>query len=299
MNYRKYVLPGILGVMAAVYAGDWLLNHTLKGALQSRRALTTRLEQSIAEKKRQWALVRRGCEELTGWCSQSLPSHAEVARSLYQAWLLELVVHVDLAGPNVNPGELPNRDGPHRVLSFQVQGRGTLEQLTKFLFEFYRADHLHQIRSLTVTPLPNTDELSLSISIEAMVLADAADAHGQRRPDRLSDAHSDRLASDRLDYYRVIVDRDLFGTGGAPDAVRYTVLTRVTYVDDRPEATFTLQTTDERTVLTEGQPLEIGSFRATVREIEGADVIIESNGQRWLLTIGDSLTDAFALPPEF
>lgn len=293
MKYRKHILAAIFGAMLLFYVGDWLLKNVLQGPLQTRRARTALLEKRIRAKRRELARACAAGKQLVAWWSQSLPSDGEVARSLYQAWLLELVGHVGLANPNVDPGEPINRSGLYRVLPFTVRGRGTLGQLTKFLFEFYRAGHLHQVRALGITPLPKTDELTLSISIEALVLA------GADRKDRLTTERSDRLASDGLEDYRVIEQRNLFGVGGPPEAIQYAVLTKVTYVDDRPEVTFTLQTTDEKIPVGVGDRLEIGSFRARVVEINGADVIIESDGQRWLLTLGDRLIDAYALPPEF
>ena len=123
---------------------------------------------------------------------------------------------------------------------------------------------------------------------------------GADHTDRLSNRVADRLVSDDPGHYRVILERNLFGIGGTPEAIEHAVLTRVISVDDQPpEATFTVRTTDERITLTKGESLQIGSLRAKVVDIEDADVIIESDGQRWLLTIGDRLTDAFALPPEF
>ena len=44
---------------------------------------------------------------------------------------------------------------------------------------------------------------------------------------------------------------------------------------------------------------QIGPVAGTIAEIVGSEVIIESDGERWLLTLGDRLVDAYALPPEF
>lgn len=292
MKHRQQILLAILGATVLWYVGDWLLQDVLRGPLESRRQRTAQLQATIETRQKQLAAVRRDGRQLLRWWSQSLPSDGEIARSLYKAWLLELVVHAGLADPHVDPGAPVNRKGLFTVLSFAVRGRGTLEQLTKFLFEFYRADHLHQIRAVGITPLPKTDELNLSFSVEALVLP------GANRKDRLSDRQADRLASQSLDDYEVILRRNLFGYGGTPEAVEHTVLTRVASVDDRPQATFTVRTTDERFTAGEGEVFKIGPFRATVVEIHQGDVIIESGGERWLLSIGERLSDAFALPPE-
>jgi hypothetical protein len=171
--------------------------------------------------------------------------------------------------------------------------------LTRFLYEFYDAGHLHQIGSLGITPVPNTDDLDLSITIEALALYDATDQDGQPREDQLATGRSDRLASDSLDDYHVIVDRNVFGIGGSPDVTEYTYLTAVTETEGRPVAWFSLRTLGETRKLGEGEDLEIDRFSAKVTEIDGSDVILESGGGRWLLTIGDSLAEAYALPPEY
>ena len=67
--------------------------------------------------------------------------------------------------------------------------------------------------------------------------------------------------------------------------------------DGQPQAWFTLRTTDEVFKLREGEVLQAGSLALTVVEIIGPEVVLETDGERWLLSLGDNLTDAFALPP--
>jgi hypothetical protein len=48
-----------------------------------------------------------------------------------------------------------------------------------------------------------------------------------------------------------------------------------------------------------GQRFEVGDFQGMVAEIDERDVVIDSDGERWLLTLGEQLSQATALPPEF
>ena len=96
-----------------------------------------------------------------------------------------------------------------------------------------------------------------------------------------------------------IVDRNLFSVGGSPNAVEHTRLTGVTSDDGQPVAWFSLQATDETQKLYTGDVLLVGHFSGNIAQIEGNDVIIESDGQRWILSIGETLSEAAALPPEF
>jgi len=289
---RKNLLLAVATVILALICGDWLWRNAVEGPIEDRQRKLAGMQKSVRDREDKLTQARKAGQLLARWEAQSLPSDSEVARSLYQAWLLELVNYVDLANPNVDSGSPLGRKGLYQAISFSVRGRGTLEQLTTFLFEFYSANHLHQIRSLSIMPLQKSDQLDLSISIEAIVLGTAD------RRDRLSTERSDRLASERLEDYYPIVRRNLFGFGGSPDATDHTYLTTVVYVDDAPEAWFTLRSSDEVLKLREGQSLHVGQFQGTVRHIDDGDMVLESEGERWLLTIGENLAQAFALPPE-
>jgi len=160
--------------------------------------------------------VQQVLQQLARYESQSLPGDWEVARSLYRAWLLELVDDVKLANPTVASGPA-RKERYHTLPSFSVRGHGTLEQLKIFLFAFYQTDLLHQIRSLSIRPPAQGNQLDLSMSIEALVLdhiaPDGDDGDQQtvveefrQRCSRVSN----RLASDNLEDYDVIDRRNLF-----------------------------------------------------------------------------------------
>jgi hypothetical protein len=290
-KFRKPIILGVLGLIALYYVGDWVVQNQFEGPMEARRKKAAKLHDDIEARERDLARIRKTAQEMDIYRAQSLPSNAEVARSLYQAWLLDLVGHADFSNPNVDSNEPVNRKGLYQVLNFSFRGRGSLEQLTKFLYGFYNADHLHLIRSLTITPVQGADQLDLAISIEALVLASAD------RKDRLSTRRSERLAMGKLDDYQTIVQRNLFGVGGATDPTDYTYLTAVNYVDGQPEVWFTVRTSDTVLKLRKGETIDVGQFKGVVADISDADVVLESDGERWLLTIGESLAQAAALPP--
>ncbi|NLY00454.1 MAG: hypothetical protein GXY83_30535 [Rhodopirellula sp.] len=293
-KYRKHILYGILAAMFLFYLGDWFLQNAVEqGPLQDRRNTIAGLESDIEKRESRLLRAREIGKQLTVLQARSLPSDVEIARSLYQGWLLELVNYVELSAPNVDSGNPLSRRGLFNVISFSVRGRGTLEQLTRFLYVFYRAGHLHQIRSLAITPLKGTDLLDLAISIEAIALPTAD------RKAKLTSLQSDRLAYDALDEYDVIVRRDLFGAGGASEATDFTYLTAVNYVNGEPEAWFDIRTDAKLLKLRRGDILQIGPFEGTIAEIADTDVVLQSGSERWLLGVGENLAQASALPPEF
>lgn len=292
-KYRKQILLGVLGLILVFYGGDWALrNKWLADPLEGVRKKNQKLRDELVTRERDFEKFRKVVKELDVLKTRSLPANADVARSLYRAWLLEVVSQAGFTNPNIDSSEPANRKGLYQVLSFSMRGRATLPQMVKFLYEFYSADHLHQIRSMAISPLQGNDYLDLQMSIEALILPKI------ERKDRLCSQKSDRLASPNLDDYQAITQRNLFGVSPAAEATTYTYLTSVTSVNDQPEAWFTVRTTDTVYKLRKGDVLEVGQFKGTVVDIADADVILESDGERWLMTIGENLTRASGLPPE-
>lgn len=289
---RQKILVGLLGAMVLYFGGEWAWRKAVQDPLGARQLRIERLEGEIEKRDKALAQARRDGKDLEVWEDQSLPSDPQVARSLYRAWLLQLVGKVGLANRNVEAGEPVSRRGIYQSITFTVQGRGTLDQLARFLYAFYRAGHLHQIHSVAITPLSSAGQLELSLVIEALVLPLT------NEKEELSQATSDRLAYEKLDDYAVIPRRNLFGSTGISDPTDHAFLTAIQSVDGRPEAWFTLRTENKVVKLKPGEGFQVGLFAAKLVEIEGDDVVLESDGQRWLVSLGESLAEAFALPPE-
>ena len=293
MNRREKLLAAGVGSIALLYGGNWVYRTSYEAPLEQQRAEADRLREDIAKRELDLAKFRKASQDLKRWRGQSLPSDTEVARGLYQAWLVELVGAVGFTNPNVDSSEPASRKGIYDSLSFSVRARGSLKQLTRFLFEFYRADHLHQIQSLSLTPVPRADELEIAISIEALSLADAD------RKDQLATRVSDRLASETLPEYQSIMERNLFGVGGGVDEADFAYLTAVIEVNGEPEAWFTLRASGKLLKLRRHQSFDIGPFHGTVADLNGSDVILLCDDERWLITVGENLMQASTLPPEF
>ncbi len=78
-----------------------------------------------------------------------------------------------------------------------------------------------------------------------------------------------------------------------------TELTAVVTVDGVAEAWVMNRMEDTMQKLRVGDHLSAGWFQGEIVEIEGDDVVLDSDGDRWLLTRGDPLSEAIALPPEY
>lgn len=295
LHHRKKLLLAVLGLGLLFYGSDWIWSVVMD-PLQALRQKQQTLQKDITRRELELAKARKATKTLAAWAAESLPGDPQVARSVYQAWLLQLVSRVGLHAPAVDSTQPSARNG-YVSITFSLQARGTLEQWTQFLYEFHRAGLLHQIHSLAITPITKKEQLDVNLTIDALVLPGAA------RTDRLNEETSDRLAFSRLADYQPIVTRNLFGASGAVDPTDQTYLTGIQHVNGEPEAWFTLRnpTDPERAVvkLRRGQNLVIGPFQGQVVEIGDDDVILEADGERWLVALGENLGEAFALPPEF
>ena len=316
-NYRTIILVLAAGGMLLYFGGAWATEKWVNGPKNVKLGQLAKLQKAVEASKQSLDAVESDIQWMAHYESRSLPWDTEIARSLYGAWLTELIQYAELSSPALNAGEPVIERGGFKSISFAVRVRGSLEQLTVFLFEFYSAPHLHKIQSLSLTPIPSTDQLDLSIAIQALVLP-FADRQKELSQVRLADTPeraAERLASTTPNAYKLIADRNLFAIADpGTDPADHTILTGVNYVDGVPEAWFTTRTNGKTLRLRVGDRLvqvgdqirKGGSDAAAgptieigrVAQMKASDLVLERDGERWLLTIGETLAQAYALPPE-
>ena len=311
MQPREKILAGVVAgllVLLAVY----VLAGRLSRQFSERHGRITALKDEIREKESVQRNGRLAAARMAEWERRSLPSDVELARTLYQNWLLSLADRAKLGNVNIDAG----RGGLHRnvyyKLPFTVQGKGRLDEAIAFLHEFYGADHLHLLRELSLKPADKSGEMDFNCTIEALVLP------GADRTDRLNPDRSTRLGNHTLaDYTAPIVSRNIFAAYVAPrpavasglplltppkppsfDAARFAVLTAILEVNDAPQAWLSVKTSGQVLKLREGDKLQVGQFQGTVTRIGLSDVEIESDGKRRLLALGKSLPQAEELAAE-
>ncbi len=293
---------------------------TLAGLRESRDNLTAEVER----KEKLVGPGKKAIALLAELQRRSLPSNHDVARSLYKNWLDELADRAKLRNVTVGTNDpTPNRGIFHSfVLSIHCQG--TLDEVTRFLFDFHSAGHLQKIRRLSVDPMKDSDDLSLVFSIEALSLPSADNV------DELSSETSAVLALASLDEYRdVIVKRKLekgqdgkeeriLDAGGlfaafVPykpppppppkveekpepkppefDVAAQTYVNGITEANGQPEVWLFVRTEGELLRRCQGETFQVGPAQGTVGRIGRREVEVEISGKRRLLALGDNLNE--------
>ncbi|MEE8451610.1 MAG: hypothetical protein V3R99_06830 [Thermoguttaceae bacterium] len=324
LQKREKILTIVTGSLLVVFLIVTLLSGG-GGSMSTLRAKRKSLSEDVQTKKDTIRSGRGAVEQMTAWQKHSLPSGYEHARSLYQDWIRALVDKASFRDVKVDSSGGQSGGGSYRMLTFTIHGDATIDQLTRFLFDFYSVGHLHKIRHLSIKPIKDSKHLTLSIIIEALSMPQAD------RPDTLSKEPSERLELAELeDYVEAIVKRQLDEEqdpvdGGlfvayrppappyeppppTPDPLKppefdpttQTFLTAVVGVGGRPQAWLFIRSSNKTLKYYEGDEFEIGPIRGTVARIDVRQVELQVRGRSVLLALNDNLNESLPddLPEE-
>ena len=309
MNAREKRLAaagGVLGVLALLVLGV----QGYSSAVGTRETQLTAARDDLLKKQLIVAQAAAANLKLSEWEEQSLPRDRELARSLYQNWLVAELNRVRLKQVTVEPGRGTQMRDIFTKQPFTLKARGTLEQVSRWLAAFYKADHLHQIRDLMLQPSQDGSELQITASIEALVLHDAA--RRDKLNDRVNPLWNEEASAAAVE---AIAARNLFApyippppppppvVKSAPpppppafDPSKFTFLTSIISVDARPQAWLNVRPTNQLLKLYEGDSIAVGRFEGKLVRIGDKEIEIESAGKRRIVALGKSLEQGIDLP---
>jgi hypothetical protein len=301
LNRREMILAGVTGglllvllVFVLFFLGDSRSMEKLFDERKAKQADVDKKEKVVNDAK-------RDAKRLVEWRRRSLPATASPsdAPSMYQDWLRALAKQANIDHLKIDP---PKESGPRRVdpkdavakpefFAYTLHGQATLADLTRFLYDFYSAGHLHQIRSMTLKPRENTRELEATITIEAVEMPDAD------RKDALSkEPPIHALHHAKLDEYReLITKRNLF-VAYAPtevksvDPAEYTFVTGITEVNGKRQLWLFDRMAGKKWILGEGESFQVGGTQGTVKTIASTrEATVEFDGRSRVLHEGENL----------
>ncbi|MEX0937644.1 MAG: hypothetical protein WDZ59_07265 [Pirellulales bacterium] len=304
MTRREKTLAACIGAIVLLFAVykvyDWVYGP--QGMFAFRENQLRNLETQVADKETELLIAQDNVAQLRSWEQQSLPPNPDQARELYYSWLHDTLVDSELdfniGGPSSGTAR---RNSAYQQLSFNVSASGSLQRLSRFLYDFYRGNHLHKIRSLDVKSQDNGSELKVTMSIDALILP------GSTNTDQLNADTSDRLAhEDFSEYTETIVERNPFApfrpaADARPiDVARHAYITAIIDNGQVRQAWLTVRTTGETHRLKVGEDFSVGELQGTVDEIRPGEVIISFEGedQPQRIRRGSNLREAVAFADE-
>ncbi|HZZ71411.1 MAG TPA: hypothetical protein VFE24_04105 [Pirellulales bacterium] len=314
MQKREKQLAQAVGALGSLVACV-LIYKGVTSSFASRTEVLNKSQMQLADKQAKLQVAARQRAELKQLDAQSLPTDRQLARSEYQNWLIKCVEQSGLKEPDVQSQQptLAAKDG-FQKFTFTVSGRGTLENVTKFLYGFYQGNHLQKIRRLALKEADNSKQLTMTVAIEALSLFDAD------RSDRLNTAPATRLAEKDLSKYKeAIVGRNLFAAYVAPppvhvvreerpkptpqptyvpppkpefDQAKFAKITSILASKEGVEAWLLVQTTGKLLKLHQGDSFEVGSVSGQVTRIDYNSMEFTSDGKTRSVPLGGSLRDS-------
>lgn len=302
LTKREKFLATVVGTLVTALV-LWLGFRVFSGPLVFLRGQIAAYEDKLNTFQDQVLRAKKAQDRMAQWNRQALPSDAARAGALYQSWLLDMAGKAGLRQKKVDPGEVRSQTNAYRVLPFTVRGQASLDELVAFLYEFYSAGHLHQIRRITLRPVEKSRDLDVVIAIEALSLPTAD------RKDQLSQEKGNRLKLGSLaEYRKAIAVRNVLAPYRPPpptrppeppvvfepkpepfDPSRFAYVTGIVEVNGEPQVWVKARTTNENFQLRQGDEFRLGPFRAVVARIDSRNVEIEVDGKRHMVALGSNV----------
>jgi hypothetical protein len=298
MTRREKTLVGAVTAAGLLWFGTQGLGR-YRAAREQNINQQIEAERALSEAN---AAVNRGQHarrQLNRWNRRSLPTNVEIAESLYQDWLRGQLTDAGLQVTQLADKSGSGRNPQFGELSFDVRAEGTLDHLTKFLYQFYSAVHLHRISSATLAAAEGGQKLSITLTVDALILP------GSDRTDKLPEGEPQPMAAPMEELQKRIVDRNLFTaytakTGDSPgsaDAAASTAkITGAIYGLGGWTMFVRAGESSDLRQFQIGDTVEYGKFKGKVLEIENRRAVIETDKGRVEVRVGQSFADAVELP---
>ena len=238
---------------------------------------------------------------LRDWRRRSLPSHFDVAKSLYRDWLRQQLVESGLVVRELNESSQRNTGEYLRQLTLSVNAQGTLAEFIDFLYRFYQAKHLHRISASALTPTTTRKSLTISLTIDALSLVDCP------RTDQLADGSRNAFAQPLEEIRAEVVGRNIFVAPGSsepaaqqlaeqqPSEASQARITSMTWGAAGWQMSIRLQDSGQLRYFRPGDRIEIGEFSGEVLEMDGRRAVVAGEEGQVEILLGQHLGQARAI----
>ncbi len=306
-SLRNFIIILILLGIVSAYYGPKIWKSKFATPRKMFTEQKARLESQISGGENQIAQMRNVIANNMSLYRRSFPINPMNARINYQVWLTQLAEFCGFKNLRVDVGNSRNEGGV-MIHSFRLRGDCSTEQFYRFLYEFYWTGYLHRIHTVNLQAREDSELIDATLLIEGLTMAKVDPNQPFPLADELPDSRNywRRLASGPWSAYQPTTRVSLFqyshpGIDDADFAILTAVPTAVTPDGNSITQTrWRVESTGKTVVVNVGERFTIGSFTGVVREvIDDMVVLRQSNGFQWILSLGDRLSDAASLPPEY
>jgi hypothetical protein len=294
MNPRtKWLLAGV-GVLVVLYVGDYVYRTYIEEPTRKANAALDRLDKQLQDAADSQLIAKKISQKMESYAGRSLPFEPDVARSLYQDWLLKLMEQHKMTGISIDasapvPIEIKSRTNKKKNrligyrISYAVHGKTSLPQWVNFVRDFESAGHLHKLKSLTLVPLGNGNEIDANMTVEAVSLQAA------EREDQLTQWVRDPQQEPSASSLASLVQRNIFARGFSKTlaAVRLQALTYNRRGEG--EAWFDIGEGKATQIISLGQKLEMPIHEIVLIGVQGDIAKLRVNGTELDLAIGQTI----------
>jgi len=170
---RPLILGGILAAVLAVGMGRPVFMQPLIHAKNELKDAKNDLEDA----KEDDFLLQSARARIENAIAGSLPASVNDAQRLYLEWMTNLAQECNFAQRRVTPGRKEPRSGKFDLVSVVVEGECTLQDLSRFLFQFKQVDLMHRITQLDITSsgTAGNPRMEVLLTAEAMSVVGAED----------------------------------------------------------------------------------------------------------------------------
>lgn len=293
MKWLLLACGGIFGL----YGADSTYRSWVEQPHQELTARLDALQTDLNESKQQQMVAQKVGRRLEEYSQRALPADPQLARSLYQEWLLDLVdrhqwtaASIDAAQPV--PIEIRSRTKKgKRVrvgyrIDYSLRSQASLAKFAALLDDFRTSGHLHKIKSLAINPIGSEGRLDANLTIQVLCLEAASHESTLGDWSMLPDAR------EGLKPATGFVRRNLFARGFAK-ALQEMAFKAITV--NRAGITEAWFTTDNRGTIAKvpaGKNIPVALHDVSVVEILNDRALVQLNDDSYWVRLGQTIGQA-------
>lgn len=294
---REKKLMIVAGIMLVIIVIPMLLSF-YGGSASLSRAQRNALRDEVETLETKAGSLTMYEKQLRKYMDRSLPPQGEASKDWYRKWLYNQAVKhhfqnvdaTDNSSGIARGGSAKASKLGYQTYAFKLGGETSLANLSAFLGDFYKADHLHLIKSLSINSQNQSENLKITMNVETIALdsntkkVDFADLQMKYAEDPILLAQLDTAKSH-------INDRKLFSIFQPPqppnlappapveneqdftDAM-YTYVTAVIEINGVYQVWINQRLKDRTLRLFVGDKFDVGGTECIVREIHFNKVVV-------------------------